>query len=192
MNWGSTTLIVKERKSEMKASTRTFYQYIVILLMFAIFLSSAGCVANPNVPPEGAVYAIQNGTTLWVIKESIAGARDTRVFMKEDMYMFFKSAGGGGWYSVGIDTARNEFIQNLASAGIKGQSMNANDVSKLVEYMKKGGWKEVGSGSIPMMIRAAVDVASSWLTLASASMPTFLILPAGIPLPPDLQDKVVG
>lgn len=152
---------------------------ILILLVLAMLLSACG--AAPVAPPEGQVYVVQTGTTLYQIQQTLNGALGT--------YILTNAAGDYVFiWNMGKDTFGFTLLSNtpqsvdawLRATGGKANMVSLKDAKDLVQYLKQYGWTAITVKDIPAYILASIKEGFKY-AFRSASGPTAIfVIPANL------------
>ena len=125
---------------------------------------------------EGQVEALQNGTTLWVIRQAFSGATSTFILYSEELDLAFFAApikGSGGWGTVVLNMARELPLSNLniCSNG-QGTFYACRDMGDLVAGALNKGYMVVRANEFAAMYPAfSVQLASAvgWVSRITVS-----------------------
>jgi hypothetical protein len=166
----------------VKASRNTFSRILCIFLLAVLSLPQAACMGAiaPPVPPEGSVYALQTGTTMYNIQRAMSGAPSTFIFMKDNVYIFMWGMKNQGVGFTLISNPGYPASNWQQVTGGKAMLTNYKDAQSIVEYLKANGWKAIIPAEVSAAVKAYLDQAASFLGTVRVPTITLFVLPLEI------------
>jgi hypothetical protein len=158
----------------------------IALVMFASTFLVVRVASLVNVaPPDNEVIPLHLNSTLWGIEQAMSSASGTYTLTRGKDCVLFVWQVGDGWAFAGINIEKARAMKELATIA-KGNVVNANTMNDLVEWLESNGWTVVPSGGLSAATRAFITAS---IQATASSMPTFLVLPAGMLLPPEELER---
>lgn len=133
------------------------------------------------VPPDGMVYGLQLGSTMYGIGQAMSDKPGTQVLIQETTQNLLfawhikDAAAFACLNGAGVSCAKD--VYEILSQG--GNVTNQRDMVSLIESLQQNGWKVITASEIPLEMRAMLTGAY-FLQQIATSLPTILIVPAGI------------
>ncbi len=164
---------------------RKIVTFLTLLVMFAVsFLVTRVAKEGAIAPSDNQVVSMQLNSTLWGIRQALAGAPGAYIMSRGDCMLFMWQI-EDAWAFAGINIEKAQAMRELAVIS-KGNVVNVNTMSDMVKWLEEGGWKVVPSAGLSEATRLFI---SASLSYTASAMPTFLVLPAGMFLPDESLDK---
>lgn len=174
---------------------------LFVLMIVALLVALPGCAAaSPFIPPvpEGQVWTMSAGSTIYTIKEALSGAHDTMILQSGNSYIFMKAWPNSGWGAAMVTEAQNQVDGFYHIFSSKGNLISAKDAGGFVKAMMDKGWQLINPNQVSDATRQALKDLSLTGTLATAMkalMAGFFVCPIGVNgIPPGMEmlERVKG
>jgi hypothetical protein len=168
----------------IRSSKMSFLFTIAVMLTMLMQGCAAvdGAMYNPAVePPLGAVWSVQNGTTIWGIQRALQGAVGSMIWydpVKSNFAIMWPLKDQGlAFYLMNLKTMQFVTDTSVASDIIgKANLVNCKDAAGIIDVMKKHGWELISAERIGEVLatggQSIIDAAST----ATTTLPTFTLM----------------
>lgn len=160
--------------------------YLIFALATFVAPMLTGCMAFqggavvPPQPPDAQVYALQIGTTIYGIRDALAGAPGSQIWMKDNMMTFMWSVKGQGvgMYLIDIKTfATANSLQELLSKAGLGNLTNYKTAEDFRNFLSTNGWKIITAEEVCRQAGIAASAAmETAATRIAQRAPIFIIM----------------
>lgn len=149
---------------------------LVMFLLFVMFLT--GCVSTPI--PDGEIFVLQTGSTLWVIRQAILEKPGSLMLTKGDLVSFMHVM-DDGWAWVVVNVKDYKTISQLRDVGLTGNLANAKTLSDLTKFLMDNGWKVITSQDLPKyIIGIPASQMIGWAGQVRGLLFTFIYVPPAL------------
>jgi hypothetical protein len=157
------------------------YQWVWVLAI--LMLVSCATMPTINPPPDGAVYPMQAGTTLWGMRQVVVESLESSALLRPDgkLVLLWQMPSLKGWAFVLLekDGAEAWNFRSFFKDGGNGNLINGNTLEDLVIYLQSKGYTKVPVATIPgfQLLKQGILNGAQWVSSTGSCFTTIIVFP---------------